>query len=70
MGEVRLDAGATKNGEGRVFPLTTELRRVLEGQQVIAEMLKRERGLIVRHVFCYVTGAKAGKGAFQFSTPT
>ena len=28
-GEVRLDAGATKNGEGRVFPFTTELRVLL-----------------------------------------
>jgi integrase len=25
-GEVRLDAGRTKNGEGRVFPMTGELR--------------------------------------------
>ena len=32
-GEVRLDAGTTKNGEGRVFPFTTELRRVLEAQE-------------------------------------
>jgi integrase len=61
-GEVRLDAGTTKNGEARVFPLTTELRRVLEDQQKIAEQLKRERGLIARHVFCYTIGEKAGKG--------
>jgi hypothetical protein len=31
-GEVRLDAGATKNGERRVFPSTAQLRRLLEDQ--------------------------------------
>ncbi len=54
-------AGTTKNGEGRVFPLTSELRRVLEDQQQAAEQLKREHGTIVRHVFCYTTGQKAGQ---------
>ena len=29
-GEVRLDPGTTKNDDGRVFPLTRELRRVLD----------------------------------------
>src|SRR5207244_4442665 len=43
-GEVRLDAGTTKNGEGRIFPFTTELRRVLEEQEVVADRLKREIG--------------------------
>ena len=60
-GEVRLDAGTTKNGEGRVFPFTSELRRVLEDQQAVAERLNRENGAITRHVFCYTKGKKAGK---------
>ena len=60
-GEVRLDAGTTKNGEARTFPLTRELRHVLEEQQIIAETLKREYGIIARYVFCYVTGTKAGQ---------
>jgi integrase len=60
-GEVRLDAGTTKNGEGRVFPFTRELRRVLEQQHAVAETLKREQGLIARFVFCYTFGRKAGK---------
>ncbi len=47
-GEVRLDAGTTKNGEGRVFPFTAELRRVLEDQLKVAETLKRERETIAR----------------------
>ncbi len=61
VGEVRLDPGTTKNGEGRTFPFTAALRRVLEDQQVIAEQLKRERGLIPRHVFCYTMHTKAGQ---------
>jgi len=31
-GQVRLDPGTTKNGEGRVFPLTAALRALLESQ--------------------------------------
>ena len=64
-GEVRIDVGATKNGEGRVFPITAELRRILEAQQAIAKTLKKERGLITRHVFCYTTGVKAGRGVTE-----
>jgi integrase len=60
-GEVRLNAGTTKNGEGRVFPFTSELRRIFDEQQKIADRLKRELGVITRHVFCYEKGKKAGK---------
>jgi integrase len=60
-GEVRLDAGTTKNGDGRVFPFTTELRRVLDAQQKLADRLKRETETIVRFVFCYSNGKKTGK---------
>jgi integrase len=59
-GEVRLDAGTTKNGEARTFPFTRELRRVLVGQQQVAEQLQRA-GTIPRCVFCYATGKKAGQ---------
>src|SRR5260221_7347376 len=31
--EIRLDAGTTKNDDGRVFPMTRELRALLEDQQ-------------------------------------
>src|SRR4051812_25496557 len=58
--EVRLDVGTTKNGEGRVFPITKELRWVLETQQQVAAAL-RVRGTIVPYVFCYAEGAKAGQ---------
>jgi integrase len=59
-GEVRLDAGTTKNGEGRVFPFTTALRHIVESQLQVADTLKRQ-GTIARHVFCYTGGAKVGK---------
>jgi len=49
-GEVRLDAGTTKNGEGRVFPMTTELRRLLKSQEAERDQLKKANG-IVRWVF-------------------
>ena len=46
-GTVRLDPGSTKNGEGRVFPLTVELRAVLEAQREAT----RELGMICPYVF-------------------
>ena len=59
-GEVRLDAGTTKNGDGRVFPLTAALRQILDAQQAIAETLQRQ-GIPTRYVFCYPSGTKAGQ---------
>lgn len=50
-GEVRLDAGTTKNREGRVFPFTDELRRILRAQQQEHEERIRSAGLIVPWVF-------------------
>ena len=58
-GEVRLDAGSTKNGQARTFPMTAELRRVLEDQQGEAARLKRE-GIIPRYVFTKKNGARIG----------
>ncbi len=67
-GEVRLDAGSTKNGDGRVFPFTQELRHVLDDQLVVAEGLKKA-GIITPYVFFFRVGEKAGKriteGAFH-----
>jgi len=40
-GEVRLDPGTTKNGEGRTFPFTTELRSILTTQYAEHERLRR-----------------------------
>jgi integrase len=49
-GEIRLDAGTTKNGEGRVFPMTNSLRELLAEQKAEADLLKRA-GTIVPYVF-------------------
>lgn len=50
-GWLRLDPGETKNGEGRMFPLTPELRAMLERQRARTEALQRETGRIIPWVF-------------------
>lgn len=50
-GEVRLDAGTTKNGDGRVFPMTTRLRALLAEQRERTQSWNRERGRICPWVF-------------------
>lgn len=54
-GEVRLDAGTTKNGEGRVFPMTLGLRSVLEQRLAEHETLK-QAGKIEPRVFVRLVG--------------
>jgi integrase len=49
-GEVRLDAETTKNREARVFPITDDLRRLLEAQHQEHLRLKNS-GFIVPRVF-------------------
>ncbi len=49
-GEVRLDAGTTKDGDGCVFPMTADLRSVLSVQRAEHERLKKA-GYIIPHVF-------------------
>lgn len=49
-GEIRLDPGMTKNGKGRVFPLTQELRELLE------PLKPKDR--IATYVFTYTRGKK------------
>ena len=50
-GTVRLDAGTTKNDEGRVFPFTSELRDVVLAQRAVTDRLERELGRICPWVF-------------------
>jgi integrase len=58
-GEVRLDPGTTKNGEGRVFPLTDDLRTLLETQY--AEHLRlKKAGQIEPWVFFRLVADKRG----------
>ena len=58
-GEVRLDAGTTKNREGRVFPMTDDLRALLEVQH--AEHLRlKQTGQIAPWVFFRLVAEKRG----------
>jgi integrase len=50
-GEVRLDPGSTKNGDGRAFPFTDTLREILEAQRAATEALQRKAGRIIPLVF-------------------
>jgi integrase len=50
-GWLRLEPGETKNGEGRMFPLTADLRAVLERQRERTRAVERETGQIVPWLF-------------------
>jgi integrase len=52
-GTVRLDPGSTKNREGRVFPMTVELRALLVEQKAKTEALQRGKGILNPWVFTY-----------------
>ena len=65
--EVRLDPGTTKNREGRVFPFTPELRRLLEDQRRAVTELKRTRGLIVPWVFFRMLAKERGGAKYSYS---
>jgi integrase len=58
-GEVRLDPGSTKNREGRVFPLTDDLRRLLETQHAEHTRL-RKAGKVEPSVFVRMVAKKRG----------
>jgi integrase len=52
-GWIRLEPGETKNGEGREFPFTPELRLVLEAQRDRVRELERKTGQIIPWVFVH-----------------
>jgi integrase len=58
-GEVRLDAGATKNREGRIFPFTDDLRALLEAQYAEHVHL-RKRGQVEPRVFFRMVAKNRG----------
>jgi integrase len=49
-GFVRLEPGTTKNNEGRSFPVTPELRSLLERRQVVTRRCERAQARIIAHV--------------------
>jgi len=59
-GEIRLDPGTTKTGEGRVFPFTVELRELLERRRGVTRDRERALGRTVPHVFTRLHGEPLG----------
>jgi integrase len=64
--EVRLDPGTTKNDDGRVFHLTSELRAVLLARQQVRDQLAA-RGLICPRVFVRLVAK--GRGGTKYPKP-
>jgi integrase len=50
-GRVILDPGTTKNDQGRVFPFTIELRKLLDSQLAVAKKLQQDKGVLSPWVF-------------------
>jgi integrase len=50
-GRITLDPGTTKNDAARTFPLTQDLRAILENQKLKTEELQRKRGIVIPWVF-------------------
>jgi len=59
-GWLRLEPGESKNGEGRQFPFTSELRAVLHQQREWVRELERKTEKIIPWVFCRVDGEGIG----------
>jgi len=59
-GEVRLDPGTTKTGEGRMFPFTADLRALLERRRAVTRARERDLGRIIPHVFTRANGTPLG----------
>ena len=50
-GRLRLEPGETKNGEGRMFPLPSDLKEALEAQRAATTSLEQATGQIIPLVF-------------------
>ena len=66
-GEIRLDADTTKNREGRVFPITDDLRTLLEERRRITTAAERAHGRIIRWVFFRLVAE--GRGGQEHPKP-
>ncbi len=70
-GWLRLEPGESKNSEGREFPLTPELRTILEAQRKRVREIEQATGTIIPWVFVHPLGAgraKAGSRIKNFRT--
>jgi integrase len=59
--EVRLDAHTTKNGEGRVFPFTADLRALLKARKAERDRLKKAGHLCPYVFFREVADGRGGE---------
>lgn len=66
-GWLRLDPGETKDGEGRNFPLTQELRALMEKQLEETSVLERETDQIIPWLF-HKRGKRIGSFRKAWST--
>ena len=57
-GWLRLEPGEGKTEQARMFPLTTELRAVLEAQRAHVRDVEKATGSIVPWVFCHSDGSR------------
>jgi len=57
-GWLRLDPGESKNGEGREFPFTPDMRSVLEAQREIVRTMERAQGCVIPWVFVQPDGSR------------
>ncbi len=67
-GTVTLDPGTTKNDQGRVFPFTRELRRLLEDQHAERTRLQ-QAGHLVPWVFVQMVGTRGSRRQRREKTP-
>ena len=57
-GWLRLDPGESKNGEGREFPFTPELRSVLQDQREVVKATERQHSCVIPWVFVHADGRR------------
>lgn len=63
---LRLDPGTTKNDEGRLVYLPTELKRQLATQVERVRALERQTGRIIPHLSPHLTGRHCGQRIRDF----
>ena len=57
-GWLRLEPGQSKNGEGRSFPFTPDLRAILETQRERVKAIERRLGCVISWVFVHDDGTQ------------
>jgi len=57
-GWLRLDPGESKNGDGREFPFTPDMRSVLEAQRETVRTIEREQACVIPWVFVQPDGSR------------